>query len=150
MAADHPVQTLGGVPVTGLLGPAQLEEIDRHQLDLHEVGALVEHKVLVELPDDGFEKGAFLHVSDLHPDPDALELDDDDDGRNRSRRDSAKRVPIEDQLKKGDEVVTTGGIIGTVIHAQDDRLTIKTGENTRIVVERGRIARVWSEAETRP
>ncbi|VTR66799.1 hypothetical protein DESC_510003 [Desulfosarcina cetonica] len=60
MAADHPVQTLGGVPVAGLLGPAQLEEIDRHQLDLHEVGALVEHEVLVQLPDDVFEEGALL------------------------------------------------------------------------------------------
>ena len=46
------------------------------------------------------------------------------------------------ELKKGDEVVTGGGIIGTVIHVQDDRLTIKTDENTRLVVERGRIARV--------
>ena len=45
-------------------------------------------------------------------------------------------------LKKGDEVVTNGGIIGTVIHVQDDRLTIKTDENTRLVVERARIARV--------
>jgi len=46
------------------------------------------------------------------------------------------------ELKKGDEVVTNGGIIGTVVHVQEDRLTIKTGENTRIVVERGRVARV--------
>ncbi len=46
------------------------------------------------------------------------------------------------ELKKGDEVVTNGGIIGTVIHVQDDRLTIKTDENTRLVVERARIARV--------
>jgi preprotein translocase subunit YajC len=45
-------------------------------------------------------------------------------------------------LKKGDEVVTSGGIIGTVVHAEDDRITIKTAETTRIVVERGRIARV--------
>jgi preprotein translocase subunit YajC len=46
------------------------------------------------------------------------------------------------ELKKGDEVVTNGGIIGTVVHIQEDRLTIKTGENTRLVVERARIARV--------
>ena len=47
-------------------------------------------------------------------------------------------------LKKGDEVVTGGGIIGTVVHAEGDRITIKTAETTRIVVERGRIARVTS------
>jgi len=47
-----------------------------------------------------------------------------------------------DALKKGDEVITAGGIIGTVIHADADRVTIKTAESTRIVVERARIARV--------
>ena len=45
-------------------------------------------------------------------------------------------------LKKGDEVVTSGGIIGTVIFVETDRVTIKTAESTRIVVERARIARI--------
>jgi len=45
-------------------------------------------------------------------------------------------------IKKGDEVVTGGGIIGIVVHAEEDRLTIKSGENTRLVVERARVARV--------
>lgn len=58
------------------------------------------------------------------------------------RKEQERHRTMIDQLKKGDEVVTNGGIIGTVIHTQEDRLTIKTGENTRIVVERGRIARV--------
>ena len=46
------------------------------------------------------------------------------------------------EIKKGDEVVTNGGIIGTVVHAEPDRLTVRTGENTRITVERGRVAQV--------
>jgi preprotein translocase subunit YajC len=54
------------------------------------------------------------------------------------------------QVKKGDEIVTSGGIIGTVIqipavaegsNSMEDRLTIKSGES-RLVIERGRIARV--------
>jgi len=45
-------------------------------------------------------------------------------------------------LKKGDEVVTTGGIIGTVVHVEAERVTIKRAESTRLVVERSRIARV--------
>lgn len=57
------------------------------------------------------------------------------------------------QVKRGDEIVTTGGIIGEVIHIKEtpvaegasntleDRITIKSGES-RLVVERGRIARV--------
>jgi len=56
-------------------------------------------------------------------------------------------------VKRGDEIVTTGGIIGEVIHIRDsaadagasapleDRITIKSGES-RLVIERGRIARV--------
>lgn len=59
-------------------------------------------------------------------------------------------------LKRGDEVVTSGGIVGEVIHIRemsadakankmDDRVTIKSAES-RIVVERGRIARIISVA----
>jgi len=45
-------------------------------------------------------------------------------------------------LKKGDEVITEGGIIGSVIHLTEDRLTIKSAENTRLIVARSKIARV--------
>lgn len=55
-------------------------------------------------------------------------------------------------LKRGDEVVTSGGIVGEVVHIRettkdggtnrlDDRVTIKSGES-RLVVERGRIAKI--------
>src|SRR5688500_8422200 len=50
-------------------------------------------------------------------------------------------------LKKGDEVVTAGGIIGTVVHADEDRLTIRSGESTRLVVERARIAKVLTPTD---
>ena len=58
------------------------------------------------------------------------------------------------QVKRGDEIVTAGGIVGEVIHIREattektdtrmpneDRITIKSGES-RLVIERGRIARV--------
>jgi preprotein translocase subunit YajC len=45
-------------------------------------------------------------------------------------------------IKKGDEIVTTGGIIGKVVHVEEKRLTIKTGENTRLTVDRARIASI--------
>jgi len=59
-------------------------------------------------------------------------------------------------VKKGDEIVTAGGIIGkveniketmkdgTAIKSPDDRVTIRSGES-RLVVERGRIARIITE-----
>jgi preprotein translocase subunit YajC len=55
-------------------------------------------------------------------------------------------------LKKGDEIVTTGGLIGEVLFIKEkggddktsgmeDRVTIKSGD-TRLILERGRIARI--------
>ncbi len=59
-------------------------------------------------------------------------------------------------LKKGDEVVTAGGIIGEVLHIattqaaadekakgrnMEDRVTIKSADS-RMIVERGRISRI--------
>lgn len=45
------------------------------------------------------------------------------------------------KLGKGDNVVTSGGIIGVIVHATEQALTIRTAENTRIVVDRGHIGR---------
>lgn len=52
-------------------------------------------------------------------------------------------------VKKGDEIVTNGGIIGTVVHAEENRLTVRTGENTRITVDRSRIAQVLAPKGTK-
>lgn len=45
-------------------------------------------------------------------------------------------------VTKGDEIVTSGGIIGKVVHVEEKRITIKTGDTTRITVDRGKIAAV--------
>ena len=56
-------------------------------------------------------------------------------------------------LRRGDEVVTSGGVIGDVVFiaqqtkdgqpvvGMEDRVTIKSGD-TRLIVERGRIAKI--------
>jgi preprotein translocase subunit YajC len=63
------------------------------------------------------------------------------------------------EIKRGDEVITAGGIIAEVVHVQfgpasegaeavarmEDRVTIRSGES-KLVVERGRIARVTPKA----
>lgn len=49
-----------------------------------------------------------------------------------------------DALKKGDEVMTDGGIIGQIVHVADDRVTVKSGDSTRVVVARSKIARVFA------
>lgn len=64
-------------------------------------------------------------------------------------------------LKKGDEIITNGGIIGevmfiapntkgkdgTIIAGMGDKVTIKSGES-RLIVERGRIAQVTTSSAT--
>jgi preprotein translocase subunit YajC len=55
-------------------------------------------------------------------------------------------------LKKGDEIVTNGGLVGEVLfikekggedkgNGMEDRVTVKSGE-TRVIIERGRIAKI--------
>jgi preprotein translocase subunit YajC len=68
--------------------------------------------------------------------------------RQKKRHEEALR-----SLKRSDRIVTTGGIIGEVIHiketvkegtpqrSMDDEVTIKSGES-RLIVERGRIAKI--------
>ena len=50
------------------------------------------------------------------------------------------------QIKRGDEVVTAGGIVGEIVHVKDDRITIKSGES-KLVVERDRITKVITRKE---
>lgn len=64
------------------------------------------------------------------------------------RKMQEKHKAMVDAVKKGDEVMTEGGIIGHVVHIADDRLTIKSGDNTRVVVARVKIARVFAGTET--
>ena len=45
-------------------------------------------------------------------------------------------------LKKHDEVVTSGGLIGTVTNVKPDAITLKVDENVRVEIERSAISRV--------
>lgn len=56
------------------------------------------------------------------------------------RKEQARQKQMIAAIGKGDEIVTNGGIIGTVIRADEDRLIIKTGGETKITVERSRVA----------
>jgi preprotein translocase subunit YajC len=81
------------------------------------------------------------------------------------RPQAAQRKKHEEALraiKRGDQVVTSGGIVGEVIHVREtatgeggtarpmeDHITIKSAES-RLVVERGKIARVGGVATSAP
>jgi len=57
-----------------------------------------------------------------------------------SRKKQKKHQEMVDALKPGDKVVTTGGIYGTVMGAQKDRIELKISANVKIDVTRNAIA----------
>lgn len=57
------------------------------------------------------------------------------------RKQQQEHQALVESLKKGDRISTVGGIVGTIVHLTDDRVTIKTGD-TRIEIERSKVAGV--------
>lgn len=57
------------------------------------------------------------------------------------RKERQRHQEMIQALRKGDEVVSVGGIVGTIVHADQDRLTLRTAENTRVVIERSKVGR---------
>jgi preprotein translocase subunit YajC len=49
-------------------------------------------------------------------------------------------------LKKNDEVVTSGGIHGTIVNVKDAAVTLKVDDNVKIDVEKSCVARVKRKA----
>jgi len=52
-----------------------------------------------------------------------------------------------DALKKGDKVVTTSGIWGTITNLGKETVTLQIADNTKIKMQRENIARVRGEEE---
>jgi preprotein translocase subunit YajC len=57
------------------------------------------------------------------------------------RQQAKKHEELLKGVKRGDEIVTAGGIVGEVVHVKDNLVTIKSGE-AKLVVERERIVKV--------
>ncbi len=50
-------------------------------------------------------------------------------------------------LKKYDEIVTNGGIFGTVVNVKPDTITIRVDENVRVSIEPSAVARLVKSTE---
>ena len=57
------------------------------------------------------------------------------------RKEQQRHKEMIERLRNGDEVVTTGGIVGEVIRSEKDLLIIRTAGESKITVERNRISR---------
>ena len=66
--------------------------------------------------------------------------------RPRSKQEKRHRERLT-QVKRGDKIVTVGGVIGTIVHVKDDELTIKSAES-RLIIQRERVAAILGDEET--
>ncbi|HEV7692294.1 MAG TPA: preprotein translocase subunit YajC [Hyphomonadaceae bacterium] len=53
-------------------------------------------------------------------------------------------------LKKGDQVITSGGIIGKITKMTDDEVTIDTGEGGKLLMTRSAIGGIYNRADPKP
>ncbi len=63
------------------------------------------------------------------------------------QRQEKKRKEMLSKLKKGDRVVTTGGIIGTIQRIEESIVTLKVSANTNLKIEKGAIKAVLTPVE---
>ena len=52
------------------------------------------------------------------------------------------------KLKKNDEVVTTGGVYGTVVNVKDNSVTLKVDDNVKIEVQKSAIGFLRRSGDT--
>ncbi len=51
------------------------------------------------------------------------------------------------ELKSGAEVLTTGGLFGTITNVKDDRFVVRIAENTKVEIAKSAVATVVTQAE---
>ncbi len=52
-----------------------------------------------------------------------------------------------DELEKNDQIVTSGGIHGTILNIKDDILVVKIADNVKIEVSRAAVSRVKNKED---
>jgi len=62
------------------------------------------------------------------------------------RRQQQRHKELLAALQKGDHVITSGGIVGEVLHLKENEITIRSGE-AKLVVLRANIANVVNRVE---
>jgi len=60
----------------------------------------------------------------------------------RTKKKQQEQVAFRDRLESGDEVQTIGGLIGTVIDVEDDRVTLETTPGTQVVFLKAALAKL--------
>jgi preprotein translocase subunit YajC len=63
------------------------------------------------------------------------------------QKNQKKRNAMLASVKKGDKVITIGGLHGTITDLDDDTVTLRVSDTTRVVFERSAISSVRQAAE---
>lgn len=58
-----------------------------------------------------------------------------------------ERQRLLESLKKGDKIVTAGGIHGTIVGMEEKYVLVQIADNVKVKVERGSVTSVLKEAE---
>lgn len=66
--------------------------------------------------------------------------------RPQQRKEKARRKMIE-EVKSGDRVLFSGGILGTVANVKDQLLVVKVADNVKLEIARGAVNRVLEKDE---
>ena len=53
------------------------------------------------------------------------------------------------ELKKGDKIVTSGGLHGIILNLKDEVITVKIADNVRVEMSRSAVSRVRDEGESK-
>lgn len=65
-----------------------------------------------------------------------------------AQRQRKRHQQMIDQLKSGDRIVTTGGILGTVVAIKDTVITLRIADQVRIEVVRSAVAGLQPSSES--
>ena len=57
-----------------------------------------------------------------------------------ARKRQKKLQEMVDNLKSGDKIITTGGLMGTVVGLRGDRLQLRIAENVKVEIARNAVA----------
>ena len=66
------------------------------------------------------------------------------------RKKQKKHLEMVENLKPGDRIVTTGGINGTIMGVQKDRIEVKIAANVKIEITKSAIGVILGRGETAP
>jgi preprotein translocase subunit YajC len=64
-----------------------------------------------------------------------------------ARQRQKKLQQMVDNLKTGDKIITTGGLMGTVVGLRGDRLQVRIAENVKVEIARSAVAAMQQESQ---